>query len=112
MVYVYRGMYNGIAADFIIKSNSLTALQFVGSTYPITSTLQGKASIQINRASNGIQLYNDGNATFSATVVDSGQSSGIGSDSFALTAYDKNGVLYKSIPTSLLGGGNVVIHLK
>jgi hypothetical protein len=112
VIYVYRGTYNGVAADVMVKSNALTALQFGGSTSPVSSTLQGKAGIQINRASDGAQLYADGNATFTATVVDSGQSSGIGSDSLALTVYDKNGVVYKSVPTSLLGGGNVVAHLK
>jgi hypothetical protein len=111
-VYVYRGTYNGVAADFVIKSNALTALQFTGSNYPISSTLQGKASIQINRAGDGVALSNDGNATFTATVLDSGQSSGIGSDKLALTVFDKNGVTYKSVPTAFLGGGNVVIHLK
>ncbi len=24
MVYIYRGLYNGVAANYIIKSNSLT----------------------------------------------------------------------------------------
>ena len=47
---------------------------------------------------------------FTATASDSGKSSGIGSDSFALTVYDKTPVLYKSVPTTLLGGGNVVEH--
>jgi hypothetical protein len=125
MVYVYRGLYSGpctinhvsrtctnVPANFVIKSNSLNALQFAGTTYPMTATLQGKATIQINRASNGVQLYGDGNATFTATVVDSGKSSGIGSDKFALTVYGKNGVLYKSVPVTPLRGGNVVIHLK
>ena len=49
-------------------------------------------------------------SAFQATVVDSGQSSGIGADSLALTVYDKNSVLYKQVPESLLQGGNVVIH--
>jgi uncharacterized repeat protein (TIGR01451 family) len=110
MVYVWRGTYNGVAADFVIKSNSLTALSFSGTTFPISATLQGKATIQVNRASDGMQLYSDGNATFTATASDSGKSSGIGSDSFALTVYDKTPVLYKSVPTTLLGGGNVVEH--
>ncbi len=110
MVYVYRGLYNGVPADFIIRSNALNALAFTGKNFPIPATLQGKATIQINRSSDGALLYNEGNAAFQATVVDSGQSSGIGSDSFALTVYDKNGVVYKSVPTTLLQGGNVVIH--
>ena len=110
MVYVYRGSYNGVPADFVIRSNALNALAFLGKTYPIPATLQGKATIQINRSSDGTLLYSEGNATFQATVVDSGANSGIGSDSFALVVYDKNGVVYKNVPTALLQGGNVVIH--
>ena len=79
-------------------------------TFPAKATLQGKSTIQINRASDGYVLYSDGNATFSATVVDSGQSSGIGSDSFQLTVYDKNAVLYKNRCRGASQGGNVVIH--
>jgi hypothetical protein len=112
IVYVYRGMYNGVAADFIIKSNSLSALSFSGTAYPLSATLQGKATIQINRSSDGVQLYGEGNATFTAKVADSGQNSGIGSDNFSLIVYDKNAVTYKSVPISTLQGGNVVIHLK
>ena len=110
MVYVYRGSYNGVPADFIIRSNALNALAFGGKTYPIPATLQGKCTIQINRSSDGALLYSDGNAAFQATATDSGQSSGIGSDSFSLTVYDKNGVVYKSVPVTLLQGGNVVVH--
>src|SRR5205823_8447301 len=126
MVYVYRGLYNGVMADYRIKSNSLTSLGFscwngtayaawpIGSpTFPAKATLAGKSTIQINKASDGSVLYSDGNSTFTATVLDSGQSSGIGVDSFQLTVYDKNAVLYKQIgvPTPLfLMGGNVVIH--
>jgi hypothetical protein len=110
MVYVYRGLYNGVAADFIIKSNSLTALRFSGTQYPISALLEGKCNIQINRAKDGASLYSDGNGTFSATATDSGQSSGIGADSFAITVYDKNGTVYKTVPTTILSGGNVVVH--
>jgi hypothetical protein len=123
MVYVYRGLYNGVLVDFRIKSNSLTSLGFAcwngsgwgpcplgNATFPARATLEGKSSIQINRASDGYLLYSDGNSTFSATVTDSGQSSGIGSDKYQLTVYDKNAVLYKFVPETLLSGGNVVIH--
>jgi hypothetical protein len=48
---------------------------------------------------------------FTAKVTDSGKSSGIRLDKFALTLY-KNGGLYKSVPDSLLQGGNVVVHIK
>ncbi|HXF98940.1 MAG TPA: hypothetical protein VNJ46_10050, partial [Gaiellaceae bacterium] len=113
MVYVYRGLYSGVLADYVIKSNSLTALKFSGSSYPFSATLEGKCTIQINRASDGMQLYGDGNATFSATVEDTNANSGAGSDSYGiLRVYDKNGVLYKTVPKTLLGNGNVVIHNK
>ena len=53
MVCVYRGTYMGVAADFVIKTNAITALSFSGSSYPISATLEGKATYQINRASDG-----------------------------------------------------------
>jgi hypothetical protein len=110
IVYVYRGYYNGVLADFIIKSNALEALGFSGTQYPITATLQGKCNLQINRASDGVQLWGDGNATFVATVTDSGNTSGIGSDAFRLSVWDKNGEPYKMVPNTLLSGGNVMVR--
>lgn len=109
MVYVYRGLYSGVPADFVIKSNALNALMFAGTEYPISAILQGKCTIQINRSSDGALLFSEGNATFQATVVDSGENSGSG-DAFSLVVYDKNGVVYKSVPTAPLQGGNIVIH--
>src|SRR5205085_1231946 len=82
-------------------------------TFPAKATLSGKATILITRASDGVVLYSDGSLSFTATAMDSGQSSGIGSDSFQLTVYDKNGVVYKQIGVAnaaMLQGGNVVIH--
>jgi hypothetical protein len=111
LVYVYRGLYNGVAADYVIKSNALTALQFTGTAFPYLATLQGRCTIQINRASDGVQLYSEGNATFSATVKDTDLNPAAGNDTFALTVYDRNAVLYKSVPANTpLQGGNVVIH--
>jgi hypothetical protein len=112
MVYVYRGTYNGVPADFKIKSSSLSALSFTGTAYPLSGTLQGKGVIQITKTSDGTLLYSDGGASFVAKATDTGLSSGIGSDKFELTVYDKNGALYKSVPATLLQGGNVVIHLQ
>ena len=112
MVYVYRALYNGVLADFIIKSNALTALQFTGSTYPISSTLQGKANVQIDRASDGYALFSAGNYTFSATVIDSGQNGTTGKQ-FSLMVYDATGVPYHSVPAgTALQGGNVFVHSK
>jgi hypothetical protein len=64
MVYVYRAFYNGVLADFIIKSDALNALQFTGTTYPISSTLQGKTNVQVNRASDGLSLFSGGKLHF------------------------------------------------
>jgi hypothetical protein len=112
MVYVYRATYNGVLADFIIKSNALNALQFAGTTYPISSTLQGKANVQVNRASDGLSLFSAGNYTFSSTVTDSGQNGNVGKQ-FSLNVYGNGGVPYHSVPAgTLLQGGNVVVHSK
>ncbi len=112
MVYVYRATYNGVMADFIIKSNALSALQFSGTAYPISSTLQGKANVQVNRAADGYTLFSAGNYTFSATVIDSGQTGTTGKQ-FSLAVYDSSGVPYHSIPAGTpLQGGNVVVHSK
>ena len=110
MVYVFRGYYNGVLADFIIKSNALDALSFSGTTYPIEVTLQGKCNLQINRASDGVQLWSDGNCTFIAKVIDTNSSSGIGSDSFQLSVWDKYGIPYKIVAKTLLSGGNVIVR--
>jgi hypothetical protein len=110
MVYVYRSSYNGVLADFIIKSNALNALQFTGTTYPISSTLQGKVNVQVNRASDGYALFSAGNYTFSATVTDNGQN-GTSGKQFSLIVYDTSGVPYHSVPAGTpLQGGNVVVH--
>jgi hypothetical protein len=75
--------------------------------------MQGKATIQVNRSSDGALLWSEGNANFDSTVMDSGQSSGIGFDDFKMTV-TRNGetVPYKDVPTTKLSGGNVVIHLQ
>ena len=109
LVYIYRGVYNGEAAVFRIKSNALNALAFGGTAYPIAARLQGKATIQINRASDGAQLFSQGNATFLATVVDSNTNPNT-ADTFALVIYDSKGVLFKSVPETLLQGGQVIAH--
>jgi hypothetical protein len=110
IVYVFRGTYNGVLADFIIKSNALSGLQFSGTTYPISATLQGKANVQVNRASDGLTLFSAGNYTFSATVTDSGQNGPVGKQ-FSLTVYDPSGVPYHSVPAGTpLQGGDVKVH--
>ena len=103
---------------YVIKSNSITALGFInfGTTqnpWPIQSRMQGKATIQVNRSSDGVLLWSEGNASFDSTVTDSGQSSGIGFDDFKMTV-TRNGETapYKNLLTTKLSGGNIVIHLQ
>ena len=102
---------NGVCLPWLVQRYAGGhGLAFGSKTYPIAATLQGNCTIQINRSSDGALLYSEGNATFQATAVDSGMNSGIGSDSFALVVYEKNGVVYKNVPTAPLQGGNVVVH--
>lgn len=126
MVYVYRDLYSGpctingvaqtctnVPATYVIKSNSLTALGFTGKVYPIKANLSGGATLQVNRASDGASIFSEGGGTFDATVTDTGTSSGIGLDDYSLTFTKKSGTSpFKYVPTSLLKGGNVVIHLQ
>ena len=115
-VYVWRTTYQGVAADYIIKSNSLTALGFTQTTsssngYPMTSTLQGKCNLQINRASDGLQLASEGNDTFLATATDSGLPSSNAGDALTLTLSGSS-LATKSFSNLPLSGGNEVIHIK
>ena len=72
--------------------------------------MQGKANVQVNRASDGYSLFSAGNYTFSATVTDSGQNGTTGKR-FSLIVYDASGVPYPSVPVGTpLQGGNVVVH--
>jgi len=109
LVYIFRGDYNGEPAEFKVKSNALNALAFGGAEFPVTTSLQGKATLTITRASDGVELFSEGNATFLATVMDSGTNGDAG-DTFALVVYDKRGVEFKNVPETLLQGGNVVAH--
>jgi hypothetical protein len=114
MVFVWRGTYNNTPADFIIKSNALTALSFTkSSSSSYSATLQGKCSYSVISEVNGSQLYGEGNDTFSATVVDwdtgaSQQNSS--ADSFSLTTFQSGNQTLHPITTAALGGGNVFVH--
>ena len=84
--------------------------------------LDGKATLQIVRTSDGLSLYNDGNATFRLVGIDTGANSGIGYDKFAIKIWDKNGATYhfvgawgsgtsnQYVDGELLKGGNIVAH--
>ena len=115
--YVWSGTYNGVPAFFTITSNALTALGFSGSTYPLSATLSGTATLQVNKASNFALLYGpETKLPFTVTAYDTGKSSGVGLDKLSLTltgskaSFLTGGI--KSFSGVLLGGGNIVIHLK
>jgi hypothetical protein len=115
-VYVWRGSYKGTPADFVIRSNTPTALSFAGSAYPVTATLSGTATLQVIKACGGSSLYSESGLAFTAKAVDSGKSSGVGSDTLSLTltgskASFLSGAM-KSFSALALKGGNVVVHLK
>ncbi|HEU0235038.1 MAG TPA: hypothetical protein VFR14_01220, partial [Candidatus Limnocylindrales bacterium] len=123
-VYVWRATVGGVLTDYIVKSSSISAMSFADQdgtgTFPWRATLSGKATIRAARASNGTELWSDGNATFTLVAVDSGQSSGRGADSFALRVIDKSGATFRLVGSwsgsswsagVLLSGGNVVVHL-
>jgi hypothetical protein len=113
MVYIWRGTYNGVAADFIVKSNALTTLSFTkNSASSYSATLQGKCSYSVVSEVDGSQLYGEGNDTFSATVTDgdNGLSQSSSLDSFALTVYQSGNTKLHPVATTALGGGNVAVH--
>ena len=49
LVYTYRGEYNGELVEYKIKSSALNALAFGGATFPVSASLQGKATLRITR---------------------------------------------------------------
>jgi hypothetical protein len=112
MVFIWRGTYGGEAAVFRIKSNSLDSLGFSGTNYPLIATLQGKANLQITRASDGATLGGEGNLNFVAKARDTGTPSGQPGDQFSLTVTRGDNSIVKSFADVPLGGGNLVIHLK
>jgi len=113
-VLVWRGTYNNTPADFIIKSNALTALSFTkNSSSSYSATLQGKCSYTIVSQLTGSQLYGEGNDTFSATVTDgdNGASQQASSaDSVSLTTFQSGNQKLHPIATTALGGGNIFVH--
>ncbi len=114
MVYIYRGMYNGVTADFIIKSNALSDGTAIRWNEPIRSAPRCRANAPSrSMMPTLVQAFSAMARPPSRPLsIDTNKSSGIGFDSFSLTVWNKNGVVYKLVPTTLLSSGNVVIHLK
>ena len=111
LVFIERTTYQGKKAMLIVKSNAIDALRTSGATFPITATLTGKASYKFISAVDGSTLAESGNATFTATVVDTNAKGGAG-DSFAIRVLDKTGAVLVDLGTTTLGGGNIVAHIK
>ncbi len=108
VVYLFRGVYDGVDATFKIKSNALSGLAFSGKSYPISATLAGSCSITVVDGKDNV-LFGDGNWRFTATVTDTDRNPGTGSDSFAITIWNKDNQLYKKVPATLLSGGNIMV---
>jgi len=112
LVFIERTTYRGKKAMLIVKSNALDAMRTSGTAFPITATLNGKGSYKYISSVDGSTLAESGNATFTATVVDTGVKGSSPGDSFAIRVLDKSGVVLVDLARTVLGGGNVVAHVK
>jgi uncharacterized repeat protein (TIGR01451 family) len=108
LVYVQRTVYAGQKAILIVKSNAIDTLRVTGTTLPVTVALSGKATFRYISASTGATLFESGNATFVATVIDTGKEG----DAFGVRVVDKVGAVIADIATTPLGAGNIVAHIK
>ena len=118
LVYNWLGKVNGVTANFRIKSNQISSLQFSGLLYPMGGTMNGKASLEVTRASDGASLPGGmGNLSLTLKVVDS--NSKTTPDTFLLNVYNGN-TLVKSVSTTgtpagtplPTQGGEIVLHAK
>jgi hypothetical protein len=70
LVYTWRGLVNGVTADFTVKSNVVSGLYFSGVNYPISGNFTGKASLAVTRSSDGTIVPGGmGNLTFSLRIL-------------------------------------------
>lgn len=109
-VYVYRGTdgYN-----YVIKSNSWTG---GGITFPASNTVSfsAKANVTVIDRATGLAVtgLGGGNYTFRVDATDNGAPGS--TDTYAITVYAPNGVLFHQAGTTGsqlgLGGGNVTVH--
>lgn len=111
-MFIARTTYQGKKAMLIIKSNAIDSLRTSGSVFPIIATLSGKASFKYISSVDGSTFFESGNASFTATVVDTDIKSPPTGDSFAIQALDKTGAVLVDLGTTPLGGGNIMAHLK
>ena len=112
LVFIERTVYRGTRAMLIVKSNAIDSLRTSGSIFPITATLSGKASFKFISSVDGSTLFESGNATFVATFIDTGVNGNPKGDRLGIRVLDKTGVVLVDLASTLLGGGNIVAHLK
>jgi hypothetical protein len=111
LVFLRRVTYRGEKATLVVKSNAIESLRATGTSLPVTATLSGKATIRFISAGTGDTLFESGKATFTATLTDTG-GKGADGDAFGIRVTDKNGDVVVDLAPVVLGGGNIVAHLK
>jgi hypothetical protein len=107
VVYISQGLFNGIQANIIARTSSLTSLAFDSTASPLQATVIGQAALLITRASDGAILLNDSSATLTLTATDAGRGSG---DSLAVKISDHNDDQVVALPLTQLLAGNIVIN--
>jgi hypothetical protein len=107
MSFQYRGTYQGVPVDFVVRSTALSALSF-GATDQGSATLEGKATIEVLRLSDRAVVASEGNATFSATVHDGGESAS--PDTFALKVYGSDGTVRHRLDATPFDHGQALVQ--
>ena len=97
VVFQFRGTYKGVDATFKIKSNALSGLAFSGTSYPVSATLSGKCTISIVDSKDA---GCSARATGGSPPRRPTSTRAAGSDAFAITIWDKNNQLYRSVPAT------------
>lgn len=101
-VYIYR--VGGL--DYMIKSNAWIGLAIIGNH----AYFQGKATLQVMDPTTGVLLYNVGNYQFKVDVYDNtGTTVNNGVDTYQITVWDNNGLVYHQAGGSLMGG-QIMVH--
>ena len=98
-------MFRNGSLDYIIKSNAWTGLAFSGTN---KASFQGKANVKTYDPATGVTTDLGGNFTFVVKVVDNGSSG----DTYQITVYDKDGLLYHQAGPAALSGGNIVVRTR
>jgi hypothetical protein len=93
----------------LVKSNSFAGLTTDGQTEPTTAVLSGKAVLRCLAMDDGATLWESGNATWRATVLDGGKRA---ADAFGVRVTDNDGRVLLDLEPVVLRGGSIVAHLR